>query len=706
MASGLAICTGLALSPSLRAQAVQSDQQTVLLEELTLTADAAGQATKGYQPLESATVTLRPTPILDLPQAVNVVSQTVIRDQAAFTLDETLANISGIAQANTLGGTQDSVIRRGFGGNRDGSILTDGLKSILPRSFNLTTERVEVLKGAASTLYGILDPGGVVNVITKKPEYTAEGEATVSGSSFGGGSASLDYTAPIEGTGFAWRMIAGYSDVDYWRNFGNSRSWTIAPSISWRNDTSSVTLSYLHQDYSQPFDRGTIYDEVNGRFVDVDPSIRFDEPFNITEGKTDRLAITAAHQLADGWDLSLNYAYSRNTYSDNQARVLDFDAATGNVRRRIDATQGSTMYAHALRADISGQVELGGLRHELLFGASYDNEDTLRTDMIRCDPVWDFNIHDPAYGNVGTCTTVSDSDSDQTEQLRTGSIYVQDNIHLNDRWIVIGGLRYQNYDLMAGKGRPFVVNTDNHGDVWLPNLGLVYKHSPQLSLYANFGKTFRPQSSVGSYIGALEPERGTSFEIGAKAELANGLTANAAIYTADRKNVAFSETVGDETVVRAAGLVRVRGFEADIAGQITDQLSLIASYSYTDAVIKDDPDYAGNRLVNVPRHTGSVFLAYDFGAIGASGNQLKIGGGIRGASARTATPANDYDLPGYGVVDLFATYTIQARNPVDLQLNLKNVFDRTYYSSSIGTNAYGNRIAEPFNAVLSASVRF
>lgn len=700
---GFVLCSGLAMTPQLRAQQTQ-EEKPVELDTLTITGEVP--ETDGYQPISTATATRRETPLLDVPQAVNVVSGAVLSDQAAHTLDEALANISGIGQANTLGGTQDAIIRRGFGGNRDGSILTDGLKTIQPRSFNITAERVEVLKGPASTLYGILDPGGMVNVVTKKPEYSFGGEISTTVSSFGGGSGALDFTGPVEGTNFAWRIIADYSDIDYWRNFGNNRSWTIAPSVSWRNDSTAITLSYLHQDYSTPFDRGTIYDIDKGRFVDVDRKIRFDEPFNITDGKTDKLSLTIERALAEGWDLSIGYTYSRNTYTDNQARVMDYDSETGDVRRRVDATQGSTMYAHAFRADVAGEFRLGGLRNELLFGASYDNEDTLRTNMIRCANLWDFNIYDPVYGGVGKCTTVVASDSDQTEQLRTGSLYLQDSLHLSDQWIIVGGLRYQNYDLMAGRGRPFTANTDSHGQAWVPNAGVVWKYSPAVSVYANAGRTFRPQSSLSSYYGNLPPERGVSYELGAKFELAGGITANAAIYTSEKKNVAYSETVGDETVVKTAGLVRSRGFEADVAGKISDRLSLIASYGYTDAKVKDDPDYAGNRLVNVPRHTAALFLSYDYGPVGTMGNGLTFGGGLRGVGARAATNANDYDLPGYAVADLFAAYTIESARPVTLQLNLKNIFDKTYYTSSIGSTAYANQIGEPFSAELTASIRF
>ncbi|QND45404.1 TonB-dependent siderophore receptor (plasmid) [Rhizobium lusitanum] len=676
-----------------------------VLRPITVKSGGQDGATKGYQPVSTSTATRADTPLIDIPQAVNVVSQDVLKDQKAQSLDDALSNISGISQSNTLGGTQDSVIRRGFGDNRDGSILTNGLKTALPRSFNATTDRVEVLKGPSSTLYGILDPGGMINVVTKKPQQVFSGEIYGTASSFGGGSTGLDFTGPIEGTDFAYRLIGEYKNVDYWRNFGKTKDWIISPSLSWYGEDTEVTVSYTHEDYSVPFDRGTIFDLNTGHAVDVDPKIRFDEPYNISKGSSDMATINVKHELNENWKLSLDYGYSYNEYSDNQARVMAYNAATGNVTRRADATQGSTIYNHAVRADLSGDVEIGGLRNELLFGTSYDYADTLRTDLIRCGQSVNFNIYNPVYGKMPACTTVSKADSDQTEQISTASAYIQDSLHLDDQWILVGGLRYQYYDLMAGKGRPFITNTDSHGGKWVPRGGVVYKLTPDISFYGNIAKTFRPQSSIASYYGNLAPEEGISYEIGSKFEIAEGLTANVALYTSDKKNVAYSEVIDGETYVKTAGLVRARGVEVDIAGEITDELSMIASYGYTDAKVLEDPTYAGKQLVNVPRHTGSLFFAYDFGEVGGS-NTLKVGAGLRGAGKRAGMNTNAYFLPGYIVADAFAAYTFQMERPLTLQLNLKNIFNKTYYTSSIGTTNLGNQIGEPFSAVLSASVKF
>jgi len=676
-------------------------------ETLTVTADpnAAGDATNGYQPLNTSTATLTTMPMLDIPQVVNTVSDKVLEDQNATTLDEALYNVSNVVQTNTLGGTQDAFVRRGFGANRDGSIMTNGLRTVLPRSFNAATERVEVLKGPASTLYGILDPGGLINVVTKRPETNFGGSVSATSTSFGGGTGQFDVTGPIEGTRLAYRLTGEYQDEDYWRNFGTERSTFIAPSLTWFGDDATVTVLYSHRDYKTPFDRGTIFDLNTKQPVNVDPKTRFDEPFNITDGQSDLAQLNAEYRLNSQWTARFDYSYSQDKYTDNQARVMAYDAKTGNLTRRVDATQGSTQRMHTTRADLQGNVDIAGFYNEILTGVSYENYDLLRTDMIRCKNVKDFNIYNPSYGNLSKCTTVSASDSDQTIKQESYSAYAQDALYLTDKWIAVAGLRYQSYTQYAGKGRPFNVNTDSRDDQWTPKLGLVYKLTPAVSLFANYSQTFMPQSSIASYIGNLPPETSNAYEVGAKFDLFDGITANIALFDIHKRNVLYTENVGDDTVAKTAGRVRSQGVEVDLAGSLTENTNIIASYGYTDAKVLEDPDYAGKPLPNVPRHTGSVFLTYDIhNAIG--GNTLTVGGGGHGVSRRSATNGADYYLPGYFVADAFAAYKLKLQYPVTLQVNVKNLFDKTYYTSSIATNNLGNQIGDPREVQLTVKMEF
>ncbi|MBE3466215.1 TonB-dependent siderophore receptor [Enterobacter bugandensis] len=676
-------------------------------ETLTVTADpnATAEATNGYQPLNTSTATLTNMPMLDIPQVVNTVSDKVLADQHATTLDEALYNVSNVVQTNTLGGTQDAFVRRGFGANRDGSIMTNGLRTVLPRSFNASTERVEVLKGPASTLYGILDPGGLINVVTKRPEKIFGGSISATSSSFGGGTGQVDVTGPIEGTRLAYRLTGEYQDEDYWRNFGNERSTFIAPSLTWFGDDATVSVLYSHRDYKTPFDRGTIFDLNTKKAVDVDRKTRFDEPFNVTDGQSDLAQLNAEYRLNSQWTARFDYSYSQDKYSDNQARVMAYDSKTGTLTRRVDATQGSTQRMHSTRADLQGNVDIAGFYNEILTGVSYENYDLLRTDMMRCKNVKGFNIYNPVYGKLDECTTVSAADSDQTLKQESYSAYAQDALYLTDKWIAVAGLRYQYYTQYAGKGRPFNVNTDSRDEQWTPKLGLVYKLTPAVSLFANYSQTFMPQSSIASYIGDLPPETSNAYEVGAKFDLFDGITANIALFDIHKRNVLYTESVGGETIAKTAGRVRSQGVEVDLAGSLTENTNIIASYGYTDAKVLEDPDYAGKPLPNVPRHTGSLFLTYDIHNAFA-GNTLTLGGGGHGVSRRSATNGADYYLPGYFVADAFAAYKMKLQYPVTLQVNVKNLFDKTYYTSSIATNNLGNQIGDPREVQFTVKMEF
>lgn len=161
---------------------------------------------------------------------------------------------------------------------------------------------------------------------------------------------------------------------------------------------------------------------------------------------------------------------------------MAYDSATGNLTRRVDGTHGSTQKMHSTRADLQGNVVVGGFYNELLTGVAYENYDLLRTDMLRCKNVKGFNIYHPVYGTLDTCNTVSASDSDQRIQQESYAAYVQNALYLTDNWIAVAGVRYQYNTQYAGKGRPFNVNTDSRDEKWTPKAGLVYKVTPNVSV--------------------------------------------------------------------------------------------------------------------------------------------------------------------------------------------------------------------------------
>ena len=680
----------------------QIDARTLALEPVptegalnlgATTISGVGQTedSTSYQPPPTSSVMRSRALLLETPQTVNVVPAQVLRDQTPRNLDDALANVSGITQANTLASTQDAVMLRGFGDNRNGSIMRDGMPVVQGRALNSTAERVEVLKGPSSLLYGIQDPGGVVNIVSKKPQLTQATSLTVRGSTFGdgknGSGGNLDTTGPIGDSGLAYRLIVDHEDEDYWRNFGTHRESLVAPSLAWYGDTTQLLFAYEHREFLSPFDRGTAIDKSNHP-LDIPATRRLDEPFNNMEGRSDLYRFEADHDLNDDWKAHFGYSWNRETYDASQVRLTAVNA-NGTLTRAMDGTQDALTTDRYATVSLEGQVQLGGMRHDLVFGLDDEYRKIYRADLIRQKSRTTFNYLNPVYGREVAGTTVSANDSAQTDLLRSDSLFFQDAIHLTDQWILVGGGRFQEYDQYAGKGRPFRVNTNSNGQKFVPRAGLVYRYTDQLSLYGSYTESFKPNSSIadlagGSAVldGSIAPEEAKSWELGAKLDIPGRITASAALFDITKRNVLVTTATATETVTSVAGEVHSQGLELDLTGQLTDQWSLIGSYAYTDTEVTKDTQYKGKQLQNVAKNTGSLSAVYDFGSL-IGGDRLRVGAGARYVGERAGDAPNSFDLPGYTVADAFATYDTRVEGQkVKFQLNVKNLFDKTYYTSS------------------------
>lgn len=646
-----------------------------------------------YQPPEASSVMRSSASLQEVPQTVNVIPAQVIRDQAPRNLDDALANVSGITQGNTLGSTQDSVMTRGFGDNRNGSIMRDGMPIVQGRGMNATVDRVEVLKGPASLLYGIQDPGGVVNLVSKKPELTPYNALTVRGSTYGegknGSGGSFDSTGALGESGLAYRMVVDHEDEDYWRNFGTHRETLIAPSLAWFGENTQLLFVYEHREFLTPFDRGTLIDPRTDHPLDISRKQRLDEPFNDMEGRSDLYHFEADHQLNDDWKAHFGYSWNREAYDASQVRVTAIDTKKGTLTRSMDGTQNAISTDRFTTASLEGKVNVLGMQHDLVFGVDDEYRKIYREDLIRQKSLTTFSYVNPVYGREVMGTTVSAPDSAQTDELRSDSLFLQDSTHLTDQWILVAGGRFQEYDQYAGKGVPFKANTDSNGQKWVPRAGLVYRYTDALSFYGSYTESFKPNSTIAPLSGSstvldgsIAPEEAKSWELGARLDLPGRITGNVALFDIKKRNVLVANAEGPTTIYSAAGEVRSRGLEVDLSGQLSERWSMIGSYAYTDAEVTEDPDYKGKRLQNVAKNSGSLSAVYDFGSV-FGGDQLRVGAGARYVGERAGNAVNDFDLPSYTVADAFATYDTRVEGQkVKFQLNVKNLFDRTYYTSS------------------------
>jgi iron complex outermembrane receptor protein len=680
----------------------RTDGHTLVLEPLptagalnlgaTTITSVMDQSTS-YQPPDTSSVMRTSASLQEIPQTVNIVPAQVIRDQTPRNLDDALANVSGITQGNTLGSTQDSVMTRGFGDNRNGSIMRDGMPIVQGRGMNATVDRVEVLKGPASLLYGIQDPGGVVNMVSKKPELEQYNALTVRGSTYGevknGSGGTFDSTGALGESGLAYRMVLDHEDEDYWRNYGVHRETLVAPSLAWFGENTKLLFAYEHREFLTPFDRGTVIDPRDNHPLDIPRDRRLDEPFNNMEGRSDLYHFEADHQLNDNWNAHFGYSWNRETYDASQVRVTAIDTNKGTLTRSMDGTQNALSTDRFTTASLEGNVDVAGMRHDVVFGIDDEYRKIYREDLIRQKSLTTFSYLNPVYGREVAGTTVSPADSAQTDKLRSDSVFLQDSIHLTDQWILVAGGRFQEYDQYAGKGVPFKANTDSNGQKWVPRAGLVYRYTDELSFYGSYTESFKPNSTIAPLSGSstvldgsVAPEEAKSWEVGARLDMPGRVTGNVALFDIKKRNVLVANSEGPVTLYSAAGEVRSRGLELDLSGQLSERWSMIGSYAYTDAEVTEDPDYKGKKLQNVAKNSGSLSVVYDFGSV-IGGDQLRVGAGARYVGERAGNAVNDFELPSYTVADAFATYDTQLDGQrVKFQLNVKNLFDRTYYTSA------------------------
>lgn len=659
-------------------------------------------AEQGYAAASASTASKSDVPLKEEAQSVIVVTPQTISDFGVQSLDDAMKFVSGVSQGNTLGNTKDSLVKRGFGTNDDGSILRDGVRSVVSHNFSATTDRVEVLKGPASLLYGAMEPGGVINVISKQPQYVQS--TTLSGSAYseGGGSFGIDTTGPLGDTGLAYRLVAERKSEDYWRNYGVDQHTLIAPSLSWTGERASLTLAYEYNDYVSPFDRGTVF--ANGHPADISYDKRLDEKWANTVGISETATARFEYQLSDDWKTRLTYGWNNDRYSLSIAQPSTL-SSSGVLRRQANGGHYDyeTRYASW---DFIGQQDILGQQHDLLIGAEQEDSDKYRGKTYRNTAQGGFNINSPVYGGLAEPSVISRTTSNLRNELTSSSLYLKDNWHLDDRWILVLGGRYQHYDQYSDQGMDTrVVNRDSNGDTFLPMAGLVFKVNEDLSLYGNYSRSFVPNDTVDDSGNTFDPEEGRSYEAGARYTITPGLNLNLALFDIEKKNVVTTTTVGALSFSEAAGKVGSRGLELDISGRIAERWDMIGTYAYTDTEILDDPENEGNRLTQAPRHTASLYLSHHL-QVPADLGDWHAGGGARYIGERAGDNANSYYMSSYTVADAFLRWDVpMAGYKTRLQLNVDNLFDKQYYPSSTGSQLQVN-VGEPRTARLSASVTF
>jgi len=672
-------------------------------DTITVNADNDSAYSTHYNASDAAVAGKTKTPINEIPQSVSVVTSSMINDYQITSLDEAMKFVSGVTQGNTLGGIEDGFVKRGFGTNSDGSIFLDGVRSNQGLGFNATTDHVEVLKGSASLLYGIQNPGGIINVISKKPQYDWNTRVTGSTGGFGGGSGGIDITGPL-GNGFAFRMIAERQSEDYWRNFGKDQHTLLAPSLSWYGEKASFNISYQQYKYDIPYDRGTAF--INGKPLDIPYERRIDELANHAWGTNKRLNTTWEYELSPDWKTRVTYGWMQRRYDSNEVRATAIDVTTGIVSRRADANRGFNHQTDYTAWDWIGTPELFGMTHDVLFGVDYEKDQTYKQYSYRGKVNNKLDMYDPVYGvsPITNATTYNDSNSNLRNTLFNKSVYVKDSIHLTDQWIGVLGGRYQHYNQKASSGFVKPAETlDNSDNKFLPQLGLVYKLTDDLSFYGSYSRSFTPSTDTDDDGNVAQPETGTTYEVGSKWQISPRVDATLALYRIDEKDM----SVFINGVTRSIPKARSSGVELEVNGEVATDWNVSANYSYDKTEITQDDVNAGNvgnRLVNAPTQMGGLYLSHTLRWVPLQGD-VRVGGGARYVGSRAGDPENSFTMPSYTVADAFIAWdTPLFGKHTQLKLNVNNLFNKEYYSSSAGNLRVIE--GEPRNVVLSAAVDF
>ncbi len=299
----------------------------------------------------------RSTPFLQQTQTTNVVTHQTLTDFSPQTMEDMAKYVPGMAIGNNFGGTQDALIKRGFGAIDDGSILRDGVRMPIGRNYQGdTAERVEVLKGPASLFYGMQEPGGVINVVTKAPDFHRWGAGFgTQWSSLGGGNGHVDFTGPL-GRDLAFRLIGSLRNENYWRNFGANKQILVAPTLNWRHDRWDGALSYEYVDYDNVLDRGAVFvgnNPISG------PQKRLDEPWTASYGARHLIASHLGYRIGEHDRLRLSGGYNRDDYHDRQADPSSYNPRTGILIRRYRANSGTIRPMAAWRSTISVPMSSG-----------------------------------------------------------------------------------------------------------------------------------------------------------------------------------------------------------------------------------------------------------------------------------------------------------------------------------------------------------
>lgn len=686
--SCLACCTQLALAQEAARPAPSGSSETENAK--TLDTVEVRDERKPYRNL-TATGAIKTEAVLkDLPMSARVLGADLLQDAGVTDLAGALDLASGITRQNNLGGLWNSYSMRGFTGdpNYGSDYMVNGFNS--SRGYNgerdgANTESVEILKGPASALYGRGEPGGTVNITTKKPLFKSQYTVGLSAASHETYRATVDLTGPL-GETLAYRLNTSYEDGNSFRDTISKEQYLVAPSFLWMigQDT---TLSYEIEAtrLETPFDRGVT--AVNGDATALPRSRFLGESGRDGDVSVKSLGhqVFLQHYFANDWSIQAGVSYRGSSLQGYSTEAWSLLADGRTLRRQAryrdyDATDRSG------RFEVLGHVQTGSITHNLLFGVdSYSfNDRRVQLRARSAATPYTIDIYDPVYGvsTHGAFSTLTNTDENQ----KAYSLYAQDQIELSARWKALVGFRFDDFDQTVDDFATGNVVSQKKSNV-SPRVGVVYQPTDVISLYGTMSEGFRPNSGISRVGGSFDPEESVSHEAGIKFDAPNGrYSGTVAAYRITKENVLTNDPQ-DVNYSIAVGEVESKGVEVDFAGELVRNLRLSVAYAYTDARVTKSSSAAGatglaegRHMPNVPRNSGNVFLTWKR-PLGDE-RQFSLGGGVfySGERLGSVDENNDFVLDAYTAVRMLASYNPNKKTRFFVQVD--NLFDKEYAAYS------------------------
>ncbi|AFY71447.1 TonB-dependent siderophore receptor [Thalassoporum mexicanum PCC 7367] len=694
--------TGLALSLVTGDAVADADSEEDTDIELVVTGDQIGS---DYYVTHATSATRTDSPLRDVPQSIQVIPRQIIEDQQLLRVEEAVENVGGVTFLGNNDGRGLNFAIRGFD---NVPVLLDGFRLFDGDSVEAEVaglERIEVLKGPASVLFGQSEPGGLINLVSKKPLPEPYYNLTFQAGNRGLISPSIDLSGPLTEDGrVLYRFNALYRREDSFRDLDNSfNRLFVAPKLSWAiNEDTDITIGLEYINDQDPADFGTV---ALGAGVANIPSERItNNPEDTLEKDYLNIGYDLEHRFSENWKLRNAFRFISDEFKFGLlALPFSLDDETG-VLTRVFADQAAQNDVYALYTNVQGTFNTGAIEHNLLVGVDLTRLENTITGRFSPEPTFFslIDIFNPDYGATPK-PPLEDvplffNGTSITKQV---GIYLQDQIYLSDNLIVLAGLRYDIVDLES-TNRLEGTRTSQNDSAVTPRIGIVYQPSDRIALYANYSQSFIPSTAIDAQGETLEPEEGEGFEFGVKADIIKDrLSATLAYFDITKSNVATADPDIPFATV-ATGEQRSRGIDLDIVGEILPGWNVIASYAYIDAeVTADNTDILGNRLSGVPEHSASLWTTYEI----QSGNLQGLGFGIgfNYVGDRQGDLANSFSVGDYFLTNAAIFY---GRDNWKLRVNINNLFDNDYIEAANNGRTRGIYPGEPFTIRASISVDF